>query len=75
MKLQDDLSQVLRELHGEQAELTEIEVSPVTIFEIGSSKGRVVGFENRGQSFDRRCGNHTKTWILTVYIVGSLLYN
>ena len=45
MKLQEDLSQVLRELHGEQAELTEIEVSPVTIFEIGSSKGRVVGFE------------------------------
>ena len=45
MKLQEDLSQVLRELHGEQADLTEIEVSPVTIFEIGSSKGRVVGFE------------------------------
>jgi len=45
MKLQEDMSQVLRELHGEQAELTEIEVSPVTIFEIGSSKSRIVGFE------------------------------
>ena len=43
--LQEDLSPLLRELRGEQADLTEIEVSPVTIFEIGSSKGRVVGFE------------------------------
>ena len=45
LKLQEDLSSMLRELHGEQADLTEIEVSPATIFEIGSSKGRVVGFE------------------------------
>ena len=45
MKLQEDLGQMLRELHGEQAVLTEIEVSPLKAFEIGYNKGRVVGFE------------------------------
>ena len=45
MKLQEDLSPMLRELHGEQAELTEIEVSPVEAWVIGSNKSRIVGFE------------------------------
>lgn len=43
--LHGDLSPLLRELHGEQAKLSKLYLSPVEVFEIGSSKSRIVGFE------------------------------
>lgn len=43
--LQEDLSPLLRELHGEQAELSKLYLSPVETWVIGSSKSRIVGFE------------------------------
>ena len=45
LKLQEDLSPMLRELRGEQAELSELYLSPVEAWVIGSSKSRIVGFE------------------------------
>ena len=45
MKLQEDLSPMLRELHGEQADLSKLYLSPVEAWVIGSNKSRIVGFE------------------------------